>query len=147
MLQILHLSLQGKSPKHRKWLPQVLSRIQYPGNNLKMLASKAYTPFLQYPSSFKKTQKLVIIFNRTSVVIYEAQVGSKMPNLQAELVLQRKQNRLHLSCRCQWDGAGTTGGPKRNPLSAYFSGELHSHPLTSPTKRGIYGHKSTTSLN
>lgn len=54
------------------------------------------------------------------MVIYEADVGSNLPNLRAELVLQHEQKRLlHLSCRRQWDGAGTTGGLPR---------EIHSLP-------------------
>lgn len=51
------------------------------------------------------------------MVIYEADVGSHLSNLDAELVLQNKQKKLRLSCRCQWDGAGTRGA---------LPGEIHS---------------------
>lgn len=55
-----------------------------------------------------------------SVVIYEADVGSNLPDLHDEPALQHEQKiLLHLSCRHQQDGPGTTGGPPR---------EIHSLP-------------------
>lgn len=49
---------------------------------------------------------------------YQADVGSNLPNLRAKLVFQHEQKRLlRLSCRRQWDSAGTTGGLPRDTIS------------------------------
>lgn len=47
------------------------------------------------------------------MAIYEADVGSHLPDLGAERVLQHKQKRPRLSCSSQWDDAGTRGGLPR----------------------------------